>query len=172
MAMHGIPSVTEFVELAEGIGRHGGDGFKFWKQGVFFAEARLLEEIRRLFRRFREGAKLQAAVREQLPEILRQFVDARDGLRRKLLKVPVETERHDVVGVRHDEKRLLVFKIGTRHVAELRAAAVVLLQQIVGYVVVGELVVGDASGETLPEDAVTEDDDGKCRERERPMEAA
>ena len=71
MAMHGIPSVTEFVELAEGIGRHGGDGFKFGQQGVFFAETRLLEEIRRLFRRFREGAKLQAAVREQLSEILR-----------------------------------------------------------------------------------------------------
>ena len=161
-----MPSVTEFVELAEGIGRHGGDDFKFWKQGVFFAEARLLEEIRRLFRSLREGAKLQAAVREQLPEILRQFVDACDGLRGKLLKIPVETERHDVVGIRHDEKRLLVFKIGTRHVAELRAAAVVLLQQVVGHVVVGELVVGDAGGETLPEDAVAEDDDGKCRERE------
>ena len=37
MAMHGIPSVTELVELAEGIGRHGGDGFKFWQQGAYLA---------------------------------------------------------------------------------------------------------------------------------------
>ena len=90
----------------------------------------------------------------------------------KLLKIPVETERHDVVGIRHDEKRLLVFKIGTRHVTKLRAAAVILLQQIIRYVVVGQLVVGDAGGETLPEDAVAEDDDGKRRECERPMDVA
>ena len=161
-----MPSVTELVELAEGIGRQGVDDFQFGKQFFGVSQASLGEKVRRLFRSLREGAKLQAAVREQLPEILRQFVDARDGLWRKLLKIPVETERHDVVGIRHDEKRLLVFKIGTRHVAELRAAAVVLLQQVVGHVVVGELVVGDAGGETLPEDAVAEDDDGKCRERE------
>ncbi|MBO7090388.1 MAG: hypothetical protein J6W23_01290, partial [Victivallales bacterium] len=26
-----MPLVAELVELAEGIGRHGGDGFKFWQ---------------------------------------------------------------------------------------------------------------------------------------------
>ena len=98
-----------------------------------------------------------------LPEVLWQFIDAPDGLRWKLLEVPVETERHDIVGVRHDEKRLLVFKIGTRHVAELRTTTVILLQQIVGHVVVGKLIVGNACGETLPEDAVAENDDGKRR---------
>ena len=35
--MHRIPSFAELVELAEGIGRHGGDGFKFWQQGAYLA---------------------------------------------------------------------------------------------------------------------------------------
>ena len=88
------------------------------------------------------------------------------------MEIPVETERHDVVGVRHDEKRLLVFKIGARHVTELCATAIILLQQIVWNTVMGKLVIGDTGGETLPEDAVAEDDDGKRRKCERPMDVA
>ena len=95
-----------------------------------------------------------------LPEVLWQFIDAPDGLRWKLLEVQVETERHDVVGVRHDEKRLLVFKIGASHVTELRATPVILLQEVVWNTVMSELIVGDACSETLPEDAVAEDNDG------------
>ena len=127
---NGLPEqilIMELVELAKRVGRHGGNGFEFWQQGVFVAETCLLEEIRRLFRRFGKGSELQAAVREMLPEILRQFVDAGNRLRRKLLKIPVETERHDVVGVRHDEKRLLVFKIGARHVTKFCTTTVILL---------------------------------------------
>ena len=32
-----VPSVAELVELVEGFGRHGGDGFKFWQQGAYLA---------------------------------------------------------------------------------------------------------------------------------------
>ena len=32
MAMHRMTSITEFVKLAEGIGRHGVDDFQFGKK--------------------------------------------------------------------------------------------------------------------------------------------
>ena len=82
------------------------------------------------------------------------------------MKIPIEAERHDVVSIRHDEKRLFVFDVGAGHFAKLCATAIVLLQQIVGHAVAGKLVVGNARCETLPEDAVAKDNDGKCRKCE------